>query len=439
MKVAIIGSGISGNAAAWALTQPMGGVSNASVTLYESRSRPGGHSATIDIDYNGQAINVDIGFIVYNTINYPDLVCLFNHLGVETVESDMSFGVSVKNGKLEWSGKSLSTIFAQRRNFFSFSFWHMIRDILRFNKCAAHDLENNLLQDMRLGDYLTKNKFSQHFINHYLAPMGAAIWSTPHSDILDFPAHSFISFFNNHRLMHPRKERPKWRTVRGGSRSYVHKIIAPFQENIRYNTKVECVERKNGFVHIWDNSGKMDIYDHVIFASHTDQTLAFLKDATHKEKAILSAIPYRPNKVYLHRDPSLMPKDQKVWSSWNYIEQDRYNGKEVCVSYNMNMLQNIPSMFPLFVTLNPPTPPRKDLIFYQTGFDHPQFTKDALRAQKQLPSLQGQNNCWFCGAWTGYGFHEDGLRSGLSVAQKLGACIPWRSSDNEKHQQQAAE
>lgn len=427
MRIAIIGSGIAGNAAAWALTTQRNRGTPADVTVYEAASRPGGHSCTVDIDYDGRIIAVDIGFIVYNTLNYPDLVALFEHLGVETKESDMSFSVSMGNGALEWSGKSLDTLFAQRRNLFSLSFWRMIRDILRFNKTAEADLKAGRLGNLTLRDYLWDNRFGRPFANNYLAPMGAAIWSTPHAEILDFPAESFLSFFSNHRLMHPRRERPKWRTVAGGSRTYVEKMTAPYERNIRLDSKVTSVARKGGKVHVSDINGMTEIYDHAIFASHTDQTLAMLSDASETERGLLSAIEYRANDVYLHRDPALMPKNRKVWSSWNYIEtpDDLQEKTGVCVSYYMNALQKIDPSCPVFVSLNPQTPPREELTFHATQFEHPQFSRTSLDAQRRLPEIQGAGNVWYCGAWCGHGFHEDGLKAGFQIAERLGARIPW--------------
>ncbi|MEP3629029.1 MAG: FAD-dependent oxidoreductase [Hyphomicrobiales bacterium] len=433
MRIAIVGSGISGNAAAWALTQPFGNEQVSEVVVYERRDRIGGHSCTVDIDYDGTPMKVDVGFIVYNERNYPNLVALFDHLGVETIESDMSFGVSMKDGAFEWSGQSLSTVFAQRKNIFSLSFWTMIKDILRFNKQAPLDLKNGTLEGRSMRQYLKKHNFSKAFKDKYLAPMGAAIWSTPHASVLDFPATTFIQFFDNHRLMHKKSERPKWRTVVHGSQSYVSKIIAPFQQNIRLNSEVVNVVRRNGQVHVSDQNGNEDIFDHIIFAGHTDQTLKALDDASPKEKAILGAVHYRDNEVYLHRDQSLMPQRRSVWSAWNYIEtpDETQDKTGVCVSYYANRLQNIDETNPVFVSLNPATPPRAELTFAKHQFAHPQFDNDALAAQQALGEIQGVNNTWFCGAWCGYGFHEDGLRSGLEVAEKLGAIIPWRSASKQ--------
>lgn len=433
MRIAIIGTGISGNAAAWALTQESSPANDHEISIYETRSRAGGHSHTVDIDYDGKALAVDMGFIVYNTLNYPNLVALFEHLGVQTKLSDMSFGVSMRNGALEWSGKSLKAIFAQKKNIVSPRFWMMIKDILAFNKKAPVDLREGRLKGLSLGEYVHQNKYSHSFITNYLAPMGAAIWSTPHADIMDFPAESFIRFFDNHKLMHNPKSRPKWRTVTGGSRTYVNKIIEPFQDAIRFDSKVVTVTRKDGLAYVIDDHGHQQSYDHVIFASHSDQTLEMMGDASEEERAVLGAIKYRPNTIYLHRDPDLMPKDPTVWSSWNYIETSDKVQQEtgVCVSYDMNKLQNIDKDCPLFVSLNPQTPPREELTFHVAHFDHPQYNQEALKAQEHLASIQGLNNFWYCGAWCGYGFHEDGLKAGLWVAEKLGAHIPWRTYDKK--------
>ncbi|ALV29157.1 NAD(P)/FAD-dependent oxidoreductase [Pannonibacter phragmitetus] len=421
MRIAVIGSGISGNSAAWALS------GHHDITVYEKRLRPGGHSATVDIDYDGAAISVDTGFIVYNELNYPNLTALFAHLGVATEASDMSFALSVDAGRREWSGTNLRTIFAQRRNMVSPRFLWMLREILRFNRQCAADLASGYLTGMSLGDYMRARKFSAAFIEDYLVPMGAAIWSTPASEMLAFPAASFVSFFENHRLIN--FDRPQWRTVSGGSRNYVQRLLEPLRGHVRLGSPVTNVRRADGKVHVRDASGHEDIFDHVILASHTNQTLAMLDDASDDERRILSAIRYRPNTVYLHRDESLMPKRKSVWASWNYLARTgSAEGTDVAVSYWMNRLQNIDTSRPLFVTLNPPHEPREDLTFARFTYDHPQFDAGALAAQQQLSRIQGVANTWYCGAWKGHGFHEDGLVSGLKVATALGAELPWRSA-----------
>lgn len=418
MRIAVIGSGISGNSAAWALS------SSHEVVLYEKRARPGGHSATADIDYDGKAISVDTGFIVYNERNYPNFTALLAHLGVASTTSDMSFALSANGGRLEWSGDNLNTVFAQRRNLLSPRFLAMLRDIVRFNRCSVADLRAGALTGVTLGDYLARESYSAGFINDYLLAMGAAIWSTPISEMRAYPAESFVAFFENHRLLS--FDRPTWRTVSGGSRSYVEKLVAPLRDGLRLATPVARIERRDGKVIVTDTHGHADVFDHVVLASHTDQSLAMLADATPQERDILGAMRYRPNEVYLHRDTRLMPKRRRVWASWNYLsDSDEGKTRDVTVSYWMNRLQSLDPARPLFVTLNPFRPPQDDKIFARYVYDHPQFDSAALAARARLFEIQGVNNTWFCGAWQGHGFHEDGMASGLKVARALGARVPW--------------
>jgi len=420
MRIAVIGSGISGNSAAWALSH------SHDVVLYEKRSRPGGHSATADIDYDGTKLSVDTGFIVYNELNYPTFTALLGHLGVTSEVSDMSFAVSANNGSLEWSGQSLHTLFAQPKNLTSPRFLRMLRDIFRFNKRAVEDLKAGRLADRMLGGYLNAEGYSAGFVNDYLLPMGAAIWSTPIVEMRAYPAESFVAFFENHRLLS--FDRPRWRTVSGGSRSYVNRLLASLEDKIRLAAPVAEILRQDGKVSVRDKSGHLDVFDHVILASHTDQSLAMLGDASRQEREILAAIRYRPNEVYLHRDEDLMPACKKIWASWNYMsDSEAGETRDVTVSYWMNRLQNIDPTRPVFVTLNPFQAPCEDKTFAKYVYDHPQFDQSALNAQKRLAEIQGGNNTWFCGAWTGHGFHEDGLVSGLAVARALGARLPWEA------------
>ena len=412
MKIAIIGAGISGNMAAYLLSR------SHDVTIYEKRDRPGGHSATVDIDYDGTKLAVDTGFIVYNELNYPGLVTLFKELKVETEASDMSFAFSANQGRFEWSGQSLRAVFAQKRNWLNPIFWLMLRDIFKFNKQAALDHESRKLGDESLGDWLTRYRFSSVFIRRYLLPMGAAIWSTPADEIMAFPAASFLQFFYNHRLIN--RDRPQWRTVSGGSRQYVEKIISSYANDLRLDAEVTGVKRQNGSVLVTAN-GETQIYDEVIFACHSDQARAVLADADDGEAHLLEAVRYRPNNVYLHRDEKLMPKRKRTWSSWNYLTQDGDESDLMTVSYWMNRLQNIDASMPVFVTLNPPRPPETNKTFGHYVYDHPQFDAAALEAQRRLPAMQGKNGLWFCGAWTGFGFHEDGVQSALRVAAKINA------------------
>ena len=421
LKIAVIGSGISGASAAWGLN-PIH-----DVTLYEADKRAGGHTATVDIDYDGTPVAVDTGFIVYNELNYPNLVALFAHLDVATHESDMSFALSLDEGKLEWGGESMGTLFAQRRNLLRPSFLLMLREILRFNKICLRDREDGHLAARSIGDYLNWRGFSPGFTNNYLVPMAAAIWSTPAKKMLEFPATYFVNFFENHRLIH--FERPTWRTVTGGSRTYHRKLLEPLGGRVKLDCAAVSVLRTASGVEILDSTGHLEHFDRVIIACHTDQALNLLQQPTAEERSVLTAIPYRPNRVILHRDAKLMPKRRRVWSSWNYLRSSSDNGEgDVAVSYWMNRLQGIPDTMPLFVTLNPDREPDPALVFGEYSYDHPQFGTDAMEAQALLASIQGQNDTFFAGAWTGYGFHEDGLSSGIGAAEALGAIFPWRSA-----------
>jgi predicted NAD/FAD-binding protein len=427
MRIAVIGTGIAGNAAAWALSQRY------PITVYERDLRAGGHSHTVNIDYDGAPVAVDIGFIVYNELNYPELTALFDHLDVETVESCMSFAVTADQGRFEWKGGGdtwLATargLFAQPANLLSSSYLWMLRDILTFNTQSTADFKAGKLTGLTLGDYFRRNHFAPRLLTDYLAPMGAAIWSAPAAEILDFPAENFVAFFSNHRLL--QYDRPVWRTVKGGSRRYVDKLTAAFRDRIRLGCAVTAIERTPHGVVVHDSGGRHETYDHVVIASHSDQALAMLSDADEHERDILGAIGYSPNTVYLHRDIRLMPKRRHAWASWNFLRWQRQGTalNDVAVTYWMNQLQGIADDKPLFVSLNPPIAPAPDLTFGQYLCEHPQFTAAAFAAQQRLPDIQGRRHTWFCGAWTGYGFHEDGLRSGLAVAEALGAVPPWRA------------
>ncbi len=415
-KIAVIGSGISGSSAAWALRDI------ADVTLFEAEARAGGHTATVDIDYGGKPISVDTGFIVYNELNYPDLTNLFAHVGVPTHASDMGFSLSLDDGRLEWSGQNFATLFAQKRNAVSPSFLWMLREVLRFNKLCVADRDAGRLAGLTIGGYLEKRRFSSTFRDNYLVPMAAAIWSTPRVEMLSFPAATFVTFFENHRLIH--SDRPVWRTVTGGARTYLDMLLAPLGERVRLGAPVETILRDGFGVSVKTVGAEAERFDDVIVAAHSDQALRLLGDASQLERSVLSAVRYRDNRVVLHRDPRLMPKRKKVWSAWNYMR--RSGGEsDVSVSYWMNCLQGIDAACPLFVSLNPTVEPRRELVFGEWSYAHPQFDAAALSAQMRLGEIQGSRNTWFAGAWTGYGFHEDGLRSGLDAAEALGATIPW--------------
>jgi predicted NAD/FAD-binding protein len=431
MRIAVIGTGIAGNTAAWTLSQRY------PVTVYDRELRPGGHSHTVTADYQGTPIAVDIGFIVYNELNYPDLTAMYAHLGVETVASCMSFAVSADGGRFEWRGggndwwATAAGLFAQPSNILSPSYLRMLTEIPEFGRQSIDDLRNNRLSGLTLGDYFRQGRFSKRLLTDYLAPMGAAIWSAPASEMLDFPAENFVAFFDNHRLL--QYDRPVWRTVKGGSQRYVERLQASFRDRIRFGCAVTAVERTAHGVVVHDSHGQHDTFDHVVIAAHSDQALAMLSDADTRERDILGAIGYSQNKVYLHRDVRLMPKRRHAWASWNFLRWQREGDavNDVAVTYWMNNLQGIDHDKPLFVSLNPPFEPDPGLTFGQYLCEHPQYNAAAFAAQKRLGEIQGQRHTWFCGAWTGYGFHEDGLRSGLGVAEALGVTAPWREAPVE--------
>jgi len=429
MRVAIIGTGVAGLGAAYLLH------SEFELTIYEKRDRIGGHAHTVDADYDGTPIPVDTGFIVYNDKNYPNLKALFDRLKVPTRPSDMSFGVSSRGGELEWSGDSLGAVFAQKRNLVRPSFLEMLRDIMRFNRQAIRDLDAGALSNVTIGDYLYLRGFSEAFAKDYLEPMGAAIWSAPRSKIFDFPAASFIRFFNNHGLLS--LERDHWRTVEGGSREHINRLAAPFRERIRVGLGAAAVRRSPDAVQITGTDGQTENFDHVVFACHSDQVLPLLADPCAEEVRVLGDLKYSPNQAYLHRDLSMMPRRRKVWSSWNYIcgNYEDPDLPNATVTYWMNRLQGIDMAYQLYVTLNPTEPPAPELTFAHFVYDHPQFDSGALAAQRALPALQGKNRTWFCGAYTGFGFHEDGLRSGLDVGERIsGKVRPWaRAPIRDEH------
>jgi len=424
MKVAVIGAGVSGLGAAFALKD------QADVVLYEKDQRLGGHANTSSIQYDDRRIDVDTGFIVYNARNYPNLVGLLDTLGVETLQTDMSFAFA--GGGLEWSSNFPHGVFAQKRNLANPRFLRMLADIRRFNQLALEDLNAGRLEDLTLGGYLRLRGFSPAFESAYLLPMGSAIWSTSPGGIGDVPAESFIRFFSNHSLL--QMVQPKWRTVRGGSRHYVEKLAARLGDRVRAGVGVRGVRRiAGGGVEVIDHRGAADRFDHVIFASHSDQALAMLGDADIEERAFLGAIRYAPNTAYLHRDPSLMPSRKAAWGSWNYLVDaggDRASGPAGGVTYWMNSLQGIDRRYPLFVSLNPARPPAPELTFETHSYDHPQFDTASLAAQRRFSRVQGRGGVWYAGAWLGYGFHEDGLTAGLRVAHALGGEVPWDFVDH---------
>lgn len=414
MRIAIIGSGISGLSAAWALKDL------ADITLFEKRARIGGHSYTMDIDYNGTPIAVDVGFIVYNATNYPNLIALFDHLDVPTQASDMSFAVSNPQG-YEWASNPQG-LFAWKRNLFKPAFHRFWRTILRFNDLAREELDSGAIMDTTLGAWLDRHGFDQSFRENYILPMGAAIWSTPQDKILNYPALSFFNFFNNHRLMH--RERPQWRTVTGGSQAYVTRLTQELGNRIKTSSPVTSVAKSETGITVTLQTGVAETFHHVIMASHSDQSARVLDDSLSSQRDLLQPIRYRPNQIYLHRDTSLMPRRKAAWAAWNVLQQE---GPDVCLTYWMNILQGLDKNKPLFVTLNPKTPPTPDKTFASFELDHPQFDLAAQTAVHELKQINGQNGLWFAGAWMGSGFHEDGLKSGLEAALSIGGSVPWKA------------
>lgn len=435
MKIAIIGTGITGNAAAWLLNKRF------DITVFEKNDYIGGHSNTIQADGHPA---VDTGFIVYNEWTYPNLIALFDHLDVATEKTDMSFAVSLgqqrSKGSIEYSGDA---IFAQKSNLLRPRFYKMLLDIRRFYKNAPDVLKDDGCKNMSLAGYIEKHGYSKAFTDDHLYPMAAAIWSTEAEDIGQFPVRSFVRFFVNHGLF-LFKNRPQWHTVKGGSREYVRKLTASFADKIQLQSDITAIHRnkngnKNGSkndVTITMQDGTTHAFDHVIMACHPDESLALLNDATENETSVLSAFPYAENIAYLHQDETLMPARKSVWSSWNYLGNRKDNKQNVTVTYWMNKLQTfLPDDHPLFVTLNPPMPPAKDKTIRTIKYDHPQYTMDALNGWKNIGKIQGIKNTWFCGAWCGYGFHEDGLSAGLAVAEDLSVRLgdpvkrPWNITE----------
>jgi predicted NAD/FAD-binding protein len=425
MRIAVIGAGISGLGAAWTLR------TRHRVTLYEGAPRLGGHSNTVDAVIGGRSLPVDTGFIVYNETNYPNLVQLFRALDVATQPSDMSFAVSIGDGALEYSGTDIAGLVAQKRNLARPRFWRMVADILRFYREARRALRDEALDpELTLGQFLARGRYGDGFLYDHLLPMGAAIWSAPCSEMLGFPLLSFVRFFENHGLLRL-DERPRWRTVSGGSRRYVARIAHALGPHAIRHAAATALRRLPSGVEVQDSDGETRLYDQVVLACHADQALRLLSDADADERRILGGFRFQPNRAVLHRDPRLMPRRRRVWASWNYLAPDpeaaraEGPGGAVAVTYWMNRLQGLDPTIPLFVTLNPPVEPRLELVHAEFDYDHPVYDGATLRAQAELPALQGTRRLWFAGAWLGYGFHEDGLRSGLAVARALGAEPPW--------------
>ena len=421
-KIAIVGSGISGLAVAHTLQ------GLADITLYEAGDYFGGHTHTVDVTLpTPQGLvthGVDTGFLVFNERTYPNLINLFAQLGVQTVASDMSFSVKVPgalNGQaLEWSGSNLDTVFAQRSNLVRPRFLKMLADVLRFNalcnRIASANLDAELHQP--LSDFLLENRFSNEFRDWYFLPMLGCIWSCPTDQMLRFPVATMIRFCHNHGLIQV-TNRPRWFTVQGGARHYVDKIVAKIADK-RLNTPVRLIERDAEGVRIVTD-GQVERFDEVVICSHSDQALGLLRDATAAEHEVLGAIRYQANVAVLHTDASVLPSRPKAWAAWNYerAASAAQESTRVCLHYLLNRLQPLPFEQPVVVSLNPVSTIAPELILGQYDYAHPVFDLAAIEAQKRMPQLQGQQHTWFAGAWMGYGFHEDGLKAGLSVARAL--------------------
>lgn len=416
-RIAIVGSGIAGLSAAWLLSRAH------RVTLFEANDYPGGHTHTVDVTLDGITAPVDTGFLVFNDRTYPNLIALFDHLGIATTASDMSFSVRLEAAGVEWAGGDLDAVFAQRRNLLRPAFWGMLADILKFNREATAAARGGAGDAVSLGEFLDGGGYGAAFRDWYLLPMAGAIWSCPANAMLAYPARTFFRFCDNHGLLQV-SNRPQWRTVIGGARSYVQKLVAEIAD-VRLSMPVAAVRRDGAGVILNSPTGE-ERFDAVVLACHSDQALRLLADADETERGVLGAIPYQDNEVVLHSDESFLPRRRKAWSAWNYHATAAADAdRPVGVSYLISKLQPLPFKRPVIVTLNPGTLPRADCVIDRYHYAHPVFDARSSEAQARLPQLQGRRNTWFCGAWTGYGFHEDGLKSGLAVAAGLGVSAPW--------------
>lgn len=418
MKIAVIGSGISGLSCAYELSK-----AGHEISLFEANDYFGGHTHTVDVSLEGQTYGVDTGFLVFNHKTYPNLVRLFKELDIATVATDMSFSVKMPIGKnssrsLEWAGANLDTVFAQRSNLLRPAFLRMLRDILRFNKQTTALASTQEHKDFQqpLGSFLDQHGYSKEFRQWYLLPMAACIWSCPTETMMAFPLSSFVNFCHNHGLLQV-NDRPQWQTVKGGARQYVEKLLPAIAHKHLQTPVLSVREKAPGAIVVHSEQGSQT-FEHVVFASHSDQSLKLLVDADLAERQILSSVKYQPNRAVLHTDASVLPQNKKAWSAWNY-QSESGNEPRVCVHYLINQLQPLPFKTPVIVTLNPIEEPAAASIINSFDYSHPVFDAMAINAQHQLANIQGRRNIWFAGAWTGYGFHEDGLKSGLRVAESI--------------------
>jgi predicted NAD/FAD-binding protein len=415
-RIAIVGTGISGLGAAYLLNP------HHDITVYEKAARIGGHTRTVTISYDGVKIPVDTGFIVFNRRNYPNLTGLFHCLDVPTHESDMTFAATIGEGWLEWGAKNVNSIFGQRRNLLRPGFFGLLRDVMHFNGHALNTVEKH--PRISLGELIALLGLGDWFRRYYLLPMAGAIWSCPPQQMLDFPAMSFVRFFENHGLLSVSGQ-PQWYTVTGGSQEYVRRLTPSFASRIRTGCGVAEVTRNANIIEIRDDQGGVERYDHVILGCHADESFNILKDARSEERALLGAFRYQPNRAILHKDPSVMPMRKTCWASWVYKADVSTSELKISVSYWMNKLQGIDARFPLFVTLNPTQKIAPEHVFDEHIFYHPVFDAAAMAAQHGLSEIQGHQNTWYCGAYLRHGFHEDALFSAVEIAKQFGIDAPW--------------
>ncbi len=411
MKIAVIGAGISGLLAARLLFREN------DIHVFEANDYAGGHTNTVSFEAFGNRYAADTGFMVFNDRTYRHFVTMLRLLGLSARRSDMSFSVRCGKSGLEYQGSSLNGLFAQRSNIFRPSFHRMLLDILRFNRSARDYLDEGD-DELELGEYLVQRRYSRQFIENYLVPMGAAIWSAPPERFLQFPARFLIAFFDNHGLLTV-SGHPRWKTVVGGATSYVTALTRPFAERIRLNSPVASVSRHEDGVMVTPKSGGTERFDCVVLAAHADETLAMLSDASAAEREILSTIPYQRNETVLHLDPSLLPRRKRAWASWNYYIPEE-KGRPVVLTYNLNRLQGHRSPIPICVTLNETRTLAADKILRRIVYHHPTYGRPAPAAQKRYREINGRNRTYFCGAYWGYGFHEDGVKSALAVGECFG-------------------
>ena len=412
MQIAVIGSGISGSLVARLLA------TRHEITLFEANGYAGGHANTVDLELAGQSYQVDTGFMVFNHRTYPNFCRLLELLGIPSQPSDMSFSVRCSQTQLEYQGSSLNGLFAQRRNCCSPSFLRMVADILRFNRLGRIAASSGELLDGRtVGKLLAEVGVGRGFMDHYFLPMAAAIWSTTPQTILSFPASFLVGFLANHGLLQLRG-RPRWRTIVGGSRRYVEALLRPIRHRIRLHCPVEWVRRSDDGIILKPATGPAESFDQVVFASHADQTLRLLRDASPAEQRVLRAFPYQTNRAVLHTDANLLPLRKRAWASWNYhISGDQGGG--VSVTYDLDRLQSLQAPYPLLLTLNDVAEINPLKILKTFTYHHPAFTQDSIIAQRNIDEISGKRNTHFCGAYWGYGFHEDGVNSALAVARKF--------------------